>query len=160
LQIDLVDIGNLPNANNHIQVLTNSLVMIKFKDTKYGYYFVIFFLLLGHSSLLLANKPISDLFAPPDTTPYQGFYSDADMYHCAPAAVQFRGQVANSWSWTFPGGIPSNSSLQNPKVRYDNDGFYGVTLVVTRPGRTDSNLLLALRPSEMVRMYPLLHPQI
>jgi PKD repeat protein len=36
-----------------------------------------------------------------------------------------------SWEWSFPGGTPSTSTSQNPKVTYKNSGSYGVTLVAT-----------------------------
>jgi PKD repeat protein len=34
-----------------------------------------------------------------------------------------------SWTWTFNGGTPSNSSAQNPSVTYNTPGTYAVTLV-------------------------------
>lgn len=36
-----------------------------------------------------------------------------------------------SWSWTFNGGNPVNSALQNPSVVYDTPGVYSVTLFIT-----------------------------
>jgi len=36
-----------------------------------------------------------------------------------------------SWEWTFPGGVPTSSTLQNPLVIYNSPGFYGVTLTVS-----------------------------
>lgn len=37
-----------------------------------------------------------------------------------------------SWSWTFPGGTPSNSAQQNPQnIVYNNPGLYDVSLTVT-----------------------------
>lgn len=36
-----------------------------------------------------------------------------------------------SWSWSFPGGIPSTSTEQNPIVKYDAFGSYGASLTVT-----------------------------
>ncbi|MEO0310935.1 MAG: hypothetical protein RIQ89_592, partial [Bacteroidota bacterium] len=35
------------------------------------------------------------------------------------------------WSWTFPGGTPGTSNLQNPVVNYTTAGVYNVTLTVT-----------------------------
>jgi PKD repeat protein/photosystem II stability/assembly factor-like uncharacterized protein len=35
-----------------------------------------------------------------------------------------------TWSWTFPGGTPSTSTLRNPKVVYKNPGLYDVTLII------------------------------
>ncbi|MBN4062414.1 hypothetical protein JYU20_04375, partial [Bacteroidales bacterium AH-315-I05] len=44
-----------------------------------------------------------------------------------------------SWSWTFTGGIPSSSTLQNPiNIRYDSSGCYEVILIATNVGGTDT----------------------
>ena len=36
-----------------------------------------------------------------------------------------------SWNWTFPGGTPSSSKIQNPTVTYNTKGDYNVTLTVS-----------------------------
>jgi PKD repeat protein len=36
-----------------------------------------------------------------------------------------------SWSWSFPGGTPSSSNLQNPSVEYFTTGAYTVSLTAT-----------------------------
>ncbi len=36
-----------------------------------------------------------------------------------------------SWLWSFPGGSPSSSNLQNPSVTYNHKGNYNVTLTVS-----------------------------
>lgn len=36
-----------------------------------------------------------------------------------------------AWSWSFPGGTPSESTEQNPTVRYNTPGTYSVTLTVS-----------------------------
>jgi PKD repeat protein len=36
-----------------------------------------------------------------------------------------------TWSWSFPGGTPSSSTLQNPVVAYPTAGIYAVTLLVS-----------------------------
>ena len=35
------------------------------------------------------------------------------------------------WNWSFPGGIPSSSTQQNPSVIYNSLGDFSVTLIVT-----------------------------
>ncbi len=53
---------------------------------------------------------------------------------CAPLVVNFQDLSLNnpdSWNWTFPGGNPSSSTLQNPIVVYETTGDYSVTLEVT-----------------------------
>jgi PKD repeat protein len=39
-----------------------------------------------------------------------------------------------SWSWSFTGGTPATSSLQNPNVVYSIDGTYTVSLTVSNAG--------------------------
>ena len=41
-----------------------------------------------------------------------------------------------SWSWSFPGGEPSSSSLQSPTVLYNASGTYEVMLTVSTPAGT------------------------
>jgi len=43
-----------------------------------------------------------------------------------------------SWSWSFPGGTPSTSNLQNPVITYNTPGIYNVTLIVTATGGADT----------------------
>lgn len=43
-----------------------------------------------------------------------------------------------SWSWEFPGGTPSTSSLRNPEVVYSEAGVYDVTLTVTNANGTST----------------------
>jgi bacillolysin len=51
-----------------------------------------------------------------------------------PLAVKFIDQSSNnptSWQWTFQGGTPSSSTLQNPEVTYNITGTYKVVLKAT-----------------------------
>lgn len=53
---------------------------------------------------------------------------------CIPMAVEFFDQSSGtptSWLWTFPGGSPSVSTLQNPVVTYSTPGNYPVSLTVS-----------------------------
>ncbi len=49
---------------------------------------------------------------------------------CAPLTVSFEDNSvgATAWSWSFPGGTPSTSTLQNPTIVYNTPGVYDVTL--------------------------------
>ena len=61
---------------------------------------------------------------------------------CVGGNIQFTDQSIgspSSWNWTFAGGSPPTSTLQNPLVTYSTPGTYGVTLVVTK-GTTTSTL--------------------
>lgn len=51
-----------------------------------------------------------------------------------PHTISFTDQSTGNpvqWAWSFPGGSPSTSSDQNPKVNYSQEGLYDVTLTVT-----------------------------
>jgi PKD repeat protein len=43
-----------------------------------------------------------------------------------------------SWSWSFPGGTPSSSTIQNPVIAYNTPGTYNVTLTVSDGSGNDS----------------------
>lgn len=61
-------------------------------------------------------------------------FSVSSQYICAGLPVNFIDQSFNNvkgWSWSFPGGVPSNSIVQNPSVVYSLPGKYAVTLVAT-----------------------------
>lgn len=56
-------------------------------------------------------------------------------------SVQFNDQSTNaptSWSWSFPGGTPTTSSLQNPSIVYNTPGTYDVTLTATNAYGSDA----------------------
>jgi len=60
---------------------------------------------------------------------------------CSSSLVQYFDTSSNqptSWSWTFTGGTPATSKLQNPTVSYAAAGTYAVKLVVTNSIGTDS----------------------
>jgi uncharacterized delta-60 repeat protein len=62
---------------------------------------------------------------------------------CSGQQVQFTNNSSGnnlSFVWTFEGGIPATSTLQNPTVTYNNTGFYDVKLVATNGTVTDSIL--------------------
>jgi len=44
--------------------------------------------------------------------------------------------VPTTWEWSFPGGTPSTSNVQNPTVTYNTAGTYSVTLTVTNSSGT------------------------
>jgi PKD repeat protein len=60
---------------------------------------------------------------------------------CSGGSVQFTDQSSgspNSWSWTFEGGTPATSTLQNPLVTYSTPGVYDVTLTITKGAQTNT----------------------
>ena len=53
---------------------------------------------------------------------------------CAPLQVQFNDTSTDNptaWEWSFPGGSPATSNLQNPVVSYASPGLYPVELTAT-----------------------------
>ncbi len=60
---------------------------------------------------------------------------------CPGSSVQFSDQSTGnvtSWAWSFPGGTPSTSTIQNPLVTYSASGTYNVTLTVSDGVSTNS----------------------
>jgi PKD repeat protein len=56
-------------------------------------------------------------------------------------SIQFTDQSTNNptqWSWSFPGGTPSGSTVQHPIVTYDTQGTYPVTLTASNSAGSDT----------------------
>ncbi len=45
--------------------------------------------------------------------------------------------IPTTWSWTFTGGTPSSSTLQNPSVAYNTVGTYAVSLTASNSAGSD-----------------------
>ncbi len=72
--------------------------------------------------------------APAVVTPPNAAFSAAITTGCAPLTVQFNNTSssnATNFDWSFPGGIPANSTDQNPLVLYNAPGVYTVVLTAT-----------------------------
>lgn len=68
------------------------------------------------------------------------FTSDLNFV-CPGNTVQYTDLSNNnptSWTWTFSGGTPGSSTLQNPLVQYNTSGQYDVQLVVTNANGSDT----------------------
>lgn len=99
---------------------------------------------------------IADFMADPTTVNYGEFVQFTDMSEGFP----------NHWEWTFPGGMPENSTEQNPTVQYDIPGeCYDVTLTVydgvNVETHTKEDFICVVDPvgmtqqiSEKVKVYP------
>ncbi|MFA7274546.1 MAG: PKD domain-containing protein [Crocinitomicaceae bacterium] len=48
-----------------------------------------------------------------------------------------------AWTWTFPGGTPSTSTVQNPVITYSTAGIYDVTLAISNANGADTIVKLA-----------------
>jgi PKD repeat protein len=86
-------------------------------------------------------------------------FSASDNTPCAGTTVNFTDQsVGNpsSWTWTFQGGIPSTSILEDPgNIQYNAPGTYDVTLTITN-GITSSTKMktgfITVMPSPQVHL--------
>lgn len=62
---------------------------------------------------------------------------------CPGTSIQFIGSstggAATSYQWSFPGGNPATSTLQNPVVSYATNGTYSVTLTTSNAYGTNTN---------------------
>lgn len=68
-------------------------------------------------------------------------FTVSDTVSCTADTAHFTAStnyVSPSWSWSFPGGSPSTSNLQNPNIIYPNPGTYSVTLIVSACGGIDT----------------------
>ena len=89
------------------------------------------------SSLLTSQGCVAPIIAPPVVS----FFANTTNI-CKNACVSFTVNSTNnptSWSWSFPGGVPSTSINQNPSnICYNNPGTYNVTLTATNAGGSNS----------------------
>lgn len=75
----------------------------------------------------------TDLYSDPNSPPYASF-GTAYSAGCVNVPLQFNDLSSNTptaWSWTFPGGSPATSTLQNPVITYPATGVYTVNLTTS-----------------------------
>tara|TARA_B100000902_G_scaffold70982_1_gene76554 strand:- start:3436 stop:6753 length:3318 start_codon:yes stop_codon:yes gene_type:complete len=82
------------------------------------------------------NRSVYEISLYENTTPSAQISADKLAINCTNDTIQFVDHSAlrhnsASWNWTFPGGNPSSSTLENPTVVYSSPGKYSVTLTVT-----------------------------
>lgn len=93
----------------------------------------------------VGNMPASDLatcpFKPVKSLAIADF-AISSYTICAGSCVTFQDLSINNpttWTWTFPGGNPGTSLLQNPgTVCFNTPGVYDIKLVINYPGGVDS----------------------
>lgn len=76
---------------------------------------------------------IDDLNPTGGTSPVADFSADITE-GCGPLTVEFTDLSTNApstWNWTFEGGTPATSSLQNPTVVFEDAGDFSVVLSVS-----------------------------
>jgi bacillolysin len=125
----------------------------------------------GDASLLIDNAKWPVYFATGTRTlglpPAANFTADYKKVN-APFKIKFFDQSLNeptSWNWSFPGGTPSSSTVQNPEITYYTPGNYQVTLTASNGfgnnTSTKANYIEILHPTsstkpgiEQVTFYP------
>jgi len=77
-------------------------------------------------------------------TPPSAGFSANNTSGCAPLPVQFNNLSSGNtttWAWSFPGGSPATSAVQNPTVSYTTPGVYSVTLIASNSAGSDTTTL-------------------
>ncbi|MCW3075584.1 MAG: hypothetical protein JWO32_193 [Bacteroidetes bacterium] len=88
----------------------------------------------------------TNLYSNPTAAPFAAFNTQFSA-GCINTALQFNDQSANnptSWNWSFAGGSPATSTVQNPSVTFSATGVYTVSLVsanVNGPSAAYSNTI-------------------
>ena len=87
------------------------------------------------SDVIRASTYGRGLWSSPMYNPYTADFTADSTSICTGQNVDFTDlstATPTAWSWSFPGGTPSTSSVQNPQnIVYNAAGTYGVTLTAT-----------------------------
>ncbi len=71
----------------------------------------------------------------------------------AQVTINNRSENANSFQWSFPGGTPATSTLENPVITYPRNGTFAITLIASNGNTSDTttqNLTISNIPGEVV----------
>ncbi len=98
--------------------------------------------LISSNSFCSSNSSCNSLTVvsgSPSNPPVAAFSAN-DTSICNGYGVVFTSSSVNatSYQWSFPGGNPSSSTLQNPIITYNTAGIYPVTLTVINAYGTDT----------------------
>ena len=80
------------------------------------------------------QEALIGIMPPAVTAAPQAYFTASAKTNCLGNEVQYIDTSSNqptSWNWSFPGGTPSTSTLQNPVVTYSATGMYSVQLTAT-----------------------------
>ncbi len=80
----------------------------------------------------------TDLYSNPTAIP-NSFFTTSYSVACINTPFQFNDASSNnptSWNWSFSGGNPSSSTVQNPSVTYTATGTYTVSLTASNANGT------------------------
>lgn len=80
-----------------------------------------------------------------DCLPHAAFFVSQNVI-CEKDCIHYTDLSTNkptSWSWTFDGGTPQHSTLQNPtNICYDTSGIYNVQLAIANAHGADTTLMV------------------
>ncbi|MBK7239236.1 MAG: PKD domain-containing protein [Flavobacteriales bacterium] len=88
---------------------------------------------------VIASPALSNTVIMVVTGPPLSEFNESITQLCAGNSVTFTDASLlspTSWSWSFPGGTPSNSTAQNPVISYAGPGTYTVTLIASNGNGT------------------------
>ena len=82
------------------------------------------------SGYITVNSLTADFTGSPTTLLTGSVVAFTDNTSCNPT----------SWTWSFPGGAPSSSTLQNPVITYNSPGDFNVTLMASNGSESDTEI--------------------
>ncbi|HLG02571.1 MAG TPA: PKD domain-containing protein, partial [Bacteroidia bacterium] len=101
---------------------------------------------LAGGNFVQAKSVVANVCGPGATSNYScgnppvAAFSGTPTTVCTGSTVTFTDLSTNSptsWSWTFTGGTPSTSTLQNPIITYNTPGTHNVSLTATNGNGSD-----------------------
>jgi hypothetical protein len=92
----------------------------------------------------VVNQPVAKFYASTPAIAEGGTVQFTDISTNAPTA----------WSWTFAGGTPDQSTLQNPLVTYNSAGDFAVTLIAANADGSDTTKVNKLIKVEKITLPP------
>jgi len=110
-----------------------------------------------HSPANLSATGVDSSIAP-GCIPASSFTADIKTI-CPGQSVQFTDVspgAPTNWNWSFPGGNPATSSLQNPFVTYPNPGNFDVTLTASNANGNTSTTATSFISSRLPTPPPIL----
>ena len=94
--------------------------------------------IINLSNIVLTGAPIFLLESEELLQPPLALFTSNSQKDCTPFTVNFTEQAirADSFQWSFPGGMPASSFAKNPTVTYNEPGIYTISLeVINAAGR-------------------------
>jgi PKD repeat protein len=120
--------------------------------------FMVSFRNRGRYGQMLYIDNINITGAPAAQAPVAAFTASATTF-CKNSCINFTDNSTNnptSWSWSFPGGTPTSSTIQNPtNICFNTAGTYTVSLTATNSnGSSTTTQVLTVNPLPTVTVTP------